>query len=330
LDAGDAVLAFGSFPGQSIGSTIAGIPITGRWPTTPPLPKNWTLIVSVSAADDTVPGDNIVVTIPLSINSAQPNYTTSLLTITSGNTAPVVPGGTVAFTLNINNISAAQDGTQPVTWTVYASTKNTLDGSTEFPVKSGTIVPLTHSTSTMVTDSGPWPLHYGLYYLLATVSVAEDINPPDNISFIGTTSVGIYSETEPNGDDQTLIETGQYNNFGVVNGIVFRPGMSIQVTGTMPVNDFDDIFAFNTGTASSFTFYASWANPNKVATLAVILADATFAPGGIVSPSATSLSLGWVKDVAGTQRWIELENGQYPATWGNYNLGNWTLVISAN
>jgi hypothetical protein len=320
LGAGNAVVAVGTSPAVP-SSTI---PFTGLWP---PTAGTWYLIVNVNAADDTVPTNNTVPSASFATTPAQPDYTVT--SITNTGTSPWIPGATVTFDLQIKNVSL-QNGTQPVSWTVYASPNNVLDASA-IQIASGTTSPLGAGGSIPISFSGPWPLHYGNYYLLAAVTVAEDVNATNNLAATAsTTPVGIYTETEQNGDFTAL---SNYNNFGITNGVVLRPGMSILINASLPnpVNntDKDDIFQFNTGTANSISFYMSWTTGSWDAALFPMTAASTFSANSIGITGATSLSLGWVPDASNVPRWIDVQDGDL-GSYGKQNIGPYTLVISAN
>ncbi len=321
LGAGDAVLASGTVPASGVPATV---PFSALWPTTA---GTWYLIISISAADDTVPSNNTVASAAFVTTPAQPDYT--VISVTNTGSAPWIPGAPVPFTFQIKNIST-QNGTQPLSWTVYASTKNFLDGSA-IPVASGTNLPFAAGATVPISSSGPWPLNYGNYYLIASVTVAEDVNPSNNSApTAGTTPVGIYSETEPNGD---YVGLTNYNNFGIAGGVVMRPGMSILINASLPnpVNntDKDDIFQFNTGTANAINFSMSWTGSFD-AGLFPMTGPNTFPPGSAIGiTAASSLALGWVPDAPSVPRWIDVQDG-VGGTYGKENIGPYTLVISAN
>ncbi|HTP58218.1 MAG TPA: hypothetical protein VMM82_04830, partial [Spirochaetia bacterium] len=110
--------------------------------------------------------------------------------------------------------------------------------------------------------------------------------------------------------------------------------MSIQINASLPNptpnTDKDDIFEFNTGTASSITFSMAWTSGSWDAALVPMTAANTFS-GGIQITAATSLSLGWIPDAPSVSRWIDVQDGVLsPNTYGKENIGSYTLVISAN
>jgi len=56
----------------------------------------------------------------------------------------------------------------------------------------------------------------------------------------------------------------------------------------------------------------------------------TFPPGSAIGiTAASSLSLGWIPDTPNAPRWIDVQDGN-GSSYGKQNIGNYTLVISAN
>jgi hypothetical protein len=151
-----------------------------------------------------------------------------------------------------------------VTWIAYASTSNVLDASA-FQIASGIQGPLAGlATSAVIPFSGVWPLHYGSYYLIVSVSAPEDSNSGNNSGATATaTTIGVFNEvpTEPN-DDYTNLT----NYFDL--GVTLKPGMTLLVTGTLNASavppDIDDVLRFKTGTAASISLYMSWTGNHVV------------------------------------------------------------------
>jgi hypothetical protein len=266
--------------------------------------------------------------------NAQPHYTVTAVNPTGGTAPPVIPGGAMSFSFQITNVSA-QNGTQQVSWTLYASTTGVLDGS-QIQMATGAILPLDSGAFTTVSLPAAWPLHYGLYRLLAFISVAEDTTVPvDHLAVSGITSVGIFSETDAlpgigNGNLATLVGA---NDFGVAGGIPMKPGMSILINGALPNPsnnyDKDDIFEFKTGTASAIYFYLTL--PSSLAAgLYPMSGPATYLPG-VETTGGTSL--GWAIPAAPAgSLWIDVQDGALgpPNTYGKTDIPSYSLVISAN
>ena len=228
------------------------------------------------------------------------------------------PGDTVNGNFEFQNVGA-DNGTQKVSWTAYASKDNILDATDAF-VDSGTgLSPLTAgSLSALIPFSGTWPLDYSFYFLIVEVWASDDFVPANNTgASVGTTAVGFFDESanEPNGD---WIALSDYYDLG----ITLQPGMSVLVSGSMTIADIDDILAFNTGTAGSVTVAMNW-SANQNITIYIMDAASSF-PAGIGITGSTSLSLTWQVDVASTMRWIDVENS-FPK-----NIGAYTLIITAN
>lgn len=310
LGAGSSVIQSSTTGPLNNGVTSSPIPFSGSWPATP---GSYYLIASISSADSA--GASLATGSTFNIVPAQVNY--SVVVVNYG-AVTTTPGGSVSGTFQIKN-SGPQNGTQNVTWQVYASTTNTLT-ATPAPVligPGGFTGPLASGvTSTVIAFSGNWPLTHGNYYLVVKLTVPVDNNTnPNPIGATATpTAVGFYSVGTPHQP-----YTSPYDL-----GITFQPGMSISVTGSLASGDATNFLKFSTGTASSITFSASW-SPLADATLQV------FDPGtGSTLSSATSVtnltaaSLGpWAVDLQNTQRLINiLSPGPYPGTY--------TLIITAN
>ena len=131
--------------------------------------------------------------------------------------------------------------------------------------------------------------------------------------------VGVINEKEPN-DDATALSPPNVQDMGVT----LKPGMSILVSRILPGSDFDDVFAFNTGTAASVSLYMSWPSAGgqnvtlrfkKDLPVVTTIASATIAAGN-------SLSLSWDVDVASKQRWIDANNAGGETAY--------TLIITGN
>ena len=309
LDATASVVAVATTPLIPAGGN-RGIGFSTFWPSTP---GTYYLIVSISSADDTITGDNISVSLPLVIATATPHYTATSVNNTGGTTTP---DGAVDFSFVLTNTSA-QNGTQPVSWTVYASQITTLDASA-IAVASGTTSKLGAGIGTTASGVGTWPFHFGTYYLIASISVPEDSDPTGHVAATLTAvAVGIYTESEPNDDYQFMVNVNDLP-------ITLNPGVSIEVTGSFfSTSDLHDVFGFNTGMANNISFYLSW-GPNRLISLIPFTAPNINAPG-VQNPAGTnSNTFGWIPDTHNVLRWIVLQNDSIAV------LGSYTLIISAN
>ncbi len=251
---------------------------------------------------------------PIAVGAANVNYVASAVTVTSGTSSP--PGGAMTGSFTLTN-SGANNGTQYVTWQAYASTTTTVTGSSVL-IDSGTQAPLAAGASTPITVSGSWPLGYGSYYLVVRSSVPVDTNPSNNLPFssASTTAVGIYSTSEPNDS------TAQANNLGVT----FKPGMSVQVTGSLTTSDLNDYLSFNAGTASTITFNLTWGSTAITQTVTMWVYN-TLGVGqtGLATSDNTYLIMSWTVGAnAGTTCYIS------PQLTGSPSTGTYTLIITAN
>jgi hypothetical protein len=311
LDAGDSLVASGSNPALGSGGSTPVV-FAGSWPSAP---GTYYLIVSVSAADDSVSGNNTVVS-ALTVTTTAPLVDNTVVVV-SNTGGSMLPAGTVNGSFQFRNIGP-DNGTQPVAWTAYASASNVLDSSA-VQIASGFQGPLAGgATSAVIPFSGVWPLHYGSYYLLVSVSAPEDSNITDNTAATAaTTTIGVFNEipTEPNGD---YVGLSNYFNLGVT----LKPGMTLLLTGSMNNADLDDVLAFNTGTAGSVSFYMSWTG-NHIAALLVMNGPNSYL-AGVQSPNTNTISFGWIVDMPGTMRWMDVTNVT-PS-----NIGTYQLVITGN
>ena len=186
--------------------------------------------------------------------SANVDYVVSSVAV-----APVarVPNGPVNGTFQYTNIGLGTGTpTQTLSWEVYASTNNQIDVN-DILVASGSGLPALASSalSPAIPWNGFWPMSFGDYFMLVRVSCAEDSNTANNVgSSPVQANVGVYDETAmgSHGDFTNLTDAAPL-------GITLRPGMSVKITGSMGVGNQDDIFLFNTGTASHLVVTVAWA-----------------------------------------------------------------------
>jgi hypothetical protein len=302
---GSAVLvATGSNPALAAGSSQSNIPFTGSWPTAPNI---YYLIINVSAGDDMNPandsaaGSSIVVAIPV-------DYTVS----TVNSTGATMAGGPLSgnFTLHNNGTLA---GAQSVSWLVYASVNTGIDASDSL-VASNSQTALAAGASQGIGFNGTWPLIYGNYYLLVSVSASDDFNPANNGgATAGTSAIGMFDEAFADLHDSTS------NAF--TTGVTLQPGMSVQVSGNLPAAQGDDFIEFNTGTAASVTFSVVWSSGQNIA-FNMYTAPSTFGVG-TSTVGGTYLVWVWTVDVAGAQRWLDINNTT------SANVGAYTLILTA-
>ncbi len=315
LGAGSILVASGSTAPLNVGQSSTPV-FAGTWPSTA---GTYYLIAKVAASDELNTANNVLASSALTVNPANVDYTVTSVAYTGATPPPPIPpAGAMTGSLQFSNIGA-NNGTQYVTWQVYASKLSTLDGTAVLVASGSSPALASGASSSVISFSGSWPLVFGNYYLIAKVTVAGDVdtNLTNNVlATTTTTPVGFYAAIEPNDDSVNLTNATNLPP-------TLRPGMSISVTGSLTSIDTYDVYSVNTGTAASVTFSMSWSAFRN----ANLYVDSGPGPVTIDSTSVTnlkSLSLFWTVDIANTTRWIALQQG------AGSNVGSYTLVITAN
>jgi len=332
IDAGDTLVASG-FIGGGLG---AGVPqvvgFGGNWPSAT---GNYYLIVSVSASDEgtSLIGNNMTQTAaPTAVVAPNVDYIVTGVSAPGGYTIPTA-AVTGTFTYKNNGLN---NGTQNLSYMVYASTDAILDAN-DTVVGSGNVPPLNVGiTSGAIPFSAAWPLVYGTYYLIVQVNAFEDVNGANNTGHnAAPTQVGIFTESEPNGDDVNFADSNDLLNTAVT-GVKMRPGMSLKVTGSMAAADKNDIFKIRTAPAgpdqlSSIT--VAWTCQFSNRDMGIYFyagPPATILYGFSVAGSPSTNSLGMTWTLTGTDnnadRYIDLYNPTPPGK----NLGTWVCIINGN
>jgi hypothetical protein len=301
FDAGDTLLASGTTAALAAG-VLASPSYSGTWPA---LAGSYYLIVRVNSADAPTMSSSAS-TLPIVVAPPNVDYLIQSLTLTAA-AGVRGPGQALSGTFQYRN-SGVDSGSASATlsWGVYASLDTVLDAGDSLIASGGGLAALAAgATSGAVAWSGTWPLGFGSYYLIATVTSAEDTNQANDSGNNGSAiPVGIYDETvsEPNGD-----VVGLGNPYAL--GITFKPGMSIKITGTLNAfsgADSDDVFMFNTGSASTIVATASWGINKPSLRIRYMTAANSFAKTG--SGSSLSQSLDWSVDAPNIDRWLDLDN----------------------
>jgi hypothetical protein len=165
-------------------------------------------------------------------------------------------------------------------------------------------------------------MRYGNYQLVVSVSVPVDVDTilSNNVAATGilsTTAVGYIYETESNDTVATAQDLG----------LTLQPGMSVLVTRSLAglPADNHDVFAFNTGTATSVSLYMSWVGSQNVI-LSFYKDSVTQVPPTATTLTGSSLILTWNRDATGAPRWIDVKN---PGGWLAGSVP-YTLIITAN
>lgn len=313
LDAGDTLVA-SSVRAKLNQSEVAAVtitPITANWPKT--IGAMYYLIVSANAADDTGSDPNVKASDPCTLDAPSVKYVvTSPVPPPAG---PTLPGGIITGSFQLSN-TGANNGSQLVNWSVYASPTSSATDPSARLIASGAAQPLVSGAVTPISFTCPWPLHYGKYYLVATAAALGDTDP---VNIAGATdnftAVGYIAEpTEPPSDN----DDADFLTNATDLGITLQPGMSVSVTGTL--SDPDDVFTFNPGSSASVSFFISWTGSQ-----AVTLNFKKKSPVTLLAIASTlsgsGLSLSWTVD--GTARWIDVHNTA-GATF------DYTLIITGN
>jgi hypothetical protein len=330
LDAGDYLAATGSEmlsggPPDSAPITLSG----ATWPLTP---GDYYFIVEIESSEDVAAGKtgNDIAVSAGTYNASSPDvdYTVSAVNFVSAGST-YVPDGAVNGNFEYQN-NGSSSGTQAVSWEAYASLDTALDAG-DVLIESGSgLSPLGGSgaTSGLMPFSGSWPLDYGKYYLLVRVMSSEEGKPLDNVgASTATEAVGYFDETGANdsGDDYEFLS--DFTDLGVT----FKPGMSIEISGDMTSSDLDDIFGFNTGTCSMITFAVTYGPtvPSRAFIRIYVMDGPNSFIDGVLG-TADAISLNWLVDTTGVQRYLDLDNRGEELTYGQYYDGTYTCVITGH
>ncbi len=303
LDAGDYLAASDTAgPLGAVPSSTTVNPSGATWPITP---GDYYLIVEIESLEDVAAGNdgNDVAVSGSTFTAAAPNvdYVVDQVNFVATGSS-YLPDGPVNGNFIYKN-NGTNNGTQPVSWEAYASPDTNLDAG-DVLIQSGSGLPPLDvgATSSSIPFSGKWPLDYGKYFLLVQVMSSDEVNPADNAgSTAATEAVGYFDESlqEPN-DDYTLL-TDFYDL-----GVTFKPGMSIEITGSMSSSDMDDIMAFNTGTCTMITFAVTYSSTDAQIRIFVMDGKDSFIDG--VSGTPGAISLNWTVDATAVQRYLNLDN----------------------
>ncbi len=218
----DPVIDSGSTTALAAGATSGSVPFAGTWPSAA---GTWRLIVSISASDDTVPGNNVTVSGPATTTAQNVDYTVQSVASTGGTTA----GSALAGTLTLRN-AGSHAGSQFVPWAVYLSTDATLDVGTDQLVSTGSIAApglAAGASSSALPFAGTWPSSNvaHTYYLIASVGAGDDVNSGNNVGVSGVITVN-----PPNIDYRVPAVT---NTGGTTGGAALSGSFTIFNSGTV-------------------------------------------------------------------------------------------------
>jgi hypothetical protein len=179
LGSGDTLLDADSLGALGAGGW-ADVPFGGDWPLSSGAKS---LFILVSAADDLNSANNASPAVPVALRL--PDYQATL-THDSGTTA----GAGFTGTLTIDNAGTA-DGSQDVTYTVYASLNDTAIDTNDKIVASGAVAGglSVAAAPAVIPVANTWPLTAGSYYLVAVLSAADEIDAAGNQPASGAVAV---------------------------------------------------------------------------------------------------------------------------------------------
>jgi hypothetical protein len=327
LDAGDAVVASGSRAQLNGGAEVTGIAFSGTWPG---VTGACYLIVGVTAVDDSLETNNALASSQVTVLPPSVDYAASNVTVNPSGLPPevktdAIPGTPVSGNFQYSN-SPLANAVSWVSWTVYASLDMALSGD-DILVASGSAPPLALGQSGPIAFSGTWPLNYGIYYLIAKVDSSEESAPANNwASAAAMRRVGIYDETLTETLPLIVPDLGNGDYFlsaPCLLNVTFRPGLSVRINGIMDASDVDDIFAFNTGTANTITFYMTWASPpGRDVGYFPMIGPNNFLTGRVIT-NAAAITWAWTPDALAADRWWDVENSS------TQNIGAYVLTIAA-
>jgi hypothetical protein len=228
--------------------------------------------------------------------TAKVNYAVTAVNFSSVATTSL--GGPVNGTFQVINNLGFNGGTQPVSWTVYASTTPNISGSSVLLASGATPALASGATSPVIPFAGTWPATPN-YFLVISVSVQVDQeqNPAND-------TVAIFDEALSNTTNNAFATATSM-------GITLQSGISMQVMGYMAAGITDNYLSFGAGTAGTITFSMVWATSASV-TLSVL--DATPTILDSASASGTSLSLMWTID-ANQVRYVHINTTGAPGVY---------------
>ncbi len=214
----DTVIDSGSVGPLGPTPSSSAVPFTGAWPAAP---GTWHLIVSISASDDIVPTNNITSSAAVVITAPNVDYTIASLNNTGGATA----GDPLSGNFTYRN-GGTQDGSQSVVWTAYLSSDAALQIGTDTVVDSGVVSAMPAATTSGIptTFNGTWPSAAGTWYLIVSLSVAEDVNAGNNLGVTAPTPT-----SAPN-VDYTVLSVN--NTGGTTAGSALAGNVTLRNIGT--------------------------------------------------------------------------------------------------
>ena len=174
----DTVVDSGTVAPLGPSPSSASVPFSGTWPSTP---GTWYLIVSISCSEDVIPTNNVTSSGAVAVSAPNVNYRVPVVNSTGGTTA----GDPLAGSFTYQN-TGFSDGSQAVVWTAYLSSDSTLQIGTDMVIDSGVLPPLPATTpSGAIPFGGTWPAGANTWYIIVSLTVAEDVVPTNNVTASG-------------------------------------------------------------------------------------------------------------------------------------------------
>jgi hypothetical protein len=222
LGSGDTLLDAGN-RGPLTAGAFSDVPFSGTWPVASGAKR---LFVLISAVDDLVTANNRSAGSAITLNL--PNYS-GTVAHSSGTTA----GAAFTGSLTIDNIGLA-DGSQDISWSVYASLGDAVIDAGDKLVDTGTIAGgLDVAEAPAVVPIGStWPPAAGSYFLVALISAADEKDTSGNqssanvlvgsVDYAGSVSFGSGdTANRPFTGSLTIINSGNRDGAADVNYTVY-------------------------------------------------------------------------------------------------------------
>ncbi len=285
------------------------------------------------------------------------DYTVTSVSHSAGTTA----GQTVSGTLTVQNAGTV-NGTQAVSWYVFASTDTVLDGSDYYVAGGSTPALNAGASSAPIAFSGLWPSTPASYYLIAQLSAPDDAStannsgctaaavavmgaPPANVDY----SVPLVSNTGGTTTGGALAGSFTVTNGGADGGgatiywTVYRSTNAVLDVGIDPVVDSGTLPALATGaTSSPVAFSGTW--PSGAGTYYLIAGvsasddvnaanNATASAAATVSPPDIDYAVSGVSSTGGTDAGRALAGSftvQNAGTAAGAQTVFWTAYLSSD
>jgi hypothetical protein len=259
LDGADTVIDSGTSAALAKSANSGMIPFSGTWPA---LTGDWYLIVDVYAADDVVSPSWLASAATTVTTPPPPDYTPTLLDYPWVDLVTTTIDGAPDPSIRIDNV-AANDGIQPVNWAVYRSLDRMLDGG-DVQIASSSDPPILAGGNAVSPFNAAWPAAGDIFYLIATVSAADDPNISNNTHVShpiavadATYGTGVGEENEPNNGEFGAPPASPPPPLALppwdceVTGLALAAGGTIALYATMDAYNNFDTFEWQAGPAMS-------------------------------------------------------------------------------